>query len=389
MKVAIVGAGPAGCAAAIALAQRGISACIVERADATEPRPGEMLQPSSAQLLAQLGVDVSGHRRAFGVASAWESEDVTHNDFFSGASGDGWLLDRAQFDRALRDAAREQGVVTSTHADARFVIDATGIAATIARQRGAKRIAYDQLAGVFATVDGHGDGFTLVEAAEHGWWYSAFAPGGRVVIAFMSDADILREQHLHERDPWLAALHATRHTRGRAGAAIPDALHVRSAASAILGPLSGDDWLAAGDAASVWDPLSSSGIHKALQNGIAAADAIARNDVDRYARGVRAEFDEYLVMRDRYYSLVQSWPESRFWQRRQTAITLDPMATVQTRDGLRMDRIDPRLRIDAIVAFCREPRRAHEVVAACADHDDRVVILAMQAMLRERVLAMA
>lgn len=402
--VAIVGGGPAGCAAAIALAQRHITSCIIERGDYSEVRPGEMLQPSSAPLLAQLGIDPGGHHRAFGVASAWESGEVEHNDFFAGAHGDGWLLDRARFDRALADAARDRGVEIFTRSRAtpadfkpRFVIDATGFAATIARRRGATKIAYDQLAGVFATIEARedGDGFTLVEAAESGWWYSAFVPGGRIAVAFMSDVDIIREQRMNDRERWLAALHATRHTRERAGAAtatLTGALHVRSAASAILGRIGGEDWLAIGDAASAWDPLSSSGIHKALQNAIDAAEAIERNAVDRYERTVRIAFDEYLATRDRYYSLVTRWPESRFWQRRQSAITLDPMATVQTRDGSRaaIERVDPRLRIEEIADFCREPRSAHAVVAAFAPrHGDRLVILAMQAMLREGVLAYA
>jgi len=405
--VVVAGGGPAGCAIAIALVRHGIMSCIIERGDYSGARPGEMLQPASRALLDQLSVrlddDTSPHRRAYGVSSAWESDTLDHNDFFAGTHGDGWLLDRPRFDAALAAAARDAGAHLLTNSQATpadfecsVVVDATGLAAAEARRRGARKIAYDQLAGVFTTMDARrdgtaGDGFTIVEAVENGWWYSAFVPDGRIAVAFMSDSDIIRQQGLNDPERWMAAFRATRHTRERANdAALREPLHVRSAASGILDRLSGDGWLAIGDAASAWDPLSSSGIHKALCNAVDAANAIAAGSFEGYERSVRGAFDDYLATRDRYYGLVQRWPESLFWQRRRGAITLDPMAMLCTRDASRaaIDRVDPRLRIEQITTICLVPRRAHDVVSACAPwFDDATVIRALQAMLREGVLA--
>jgi flavin-dependent dehydrogenase len=399
--VVVAGGGPAGCAIAIALARHQITSCIIERGDYSGARPGEMLQPASRGLLERLNVRLDDHRPAYGVSSAWESETLVHNDFFAGTHGDGWLLDRPRFDAALAAAAREAGATLLTNSQATpadfessVVVDATGMASAEARRRGARKIAYDHLTGVFAMLDPRherGDGFTIVEAMENGWWYSAFVPDGRIAVAFMTDADIVREQRLNDPERWLAALQATRYTRERTnGAALREPLHVRSAASAILDHVCGDGWLAIGDAASAWDPLSSSGIHKALGNAIDAASAIAAGSFEGYERSVRGAFDDYLATRDRYYALVRRWPESLFWKRRSAAITLDPMATLRTRDASRtaIERIDPRLRIEEILSLCLEPRRAHDVVSACAArHDDAVVIRALQAMLREGVLA--
>ncbi|MEA2166430.1 MAG: hypothetical protein QOK37_4557 [Thermoanaerobaculia bacterium] len=406
--IVIAGGGPAGCALAIALAQQGITSCIIERGDYSGARPGEMLQPASRPLLDRLNValrsGMAHHRPAYGVSSAWESDTLDHNDFFAGTHGDGWLLDRPRFDAALADAARDAGAEVLTNSQATpadfecsVVVDATGLPAAEARRRGARKIAYDQLTGVFTVLDASSslstgsDGFTVLEAVESGWWYSAFVGDDRIAVAFMTDADIVREQHLNDPDRWLAAFEATRHTRERAsGVIMREPLHVRSAASSILDRLSGEGWLAVGDAASAWDPLSSSGIHKALGNAIDAANAIASGSFDGYERSVRVAFDDYLVTRDRYYGLVQRWPASLFWQRRHGAITLDPMATLRTRDASRaaIERIDPRLRIEEITDICAEPRRAHDIVSACAArHGDATVIQALQAMLREGVLA--
>jgi flavin-dependent dehydrogenase len=84
----------------------------------------------------------------------------------------------------------------------------------------------------------------------------------------------------------------------------------------------GDGWVAAGDAACAWDPLSSAGILKALHTGRLAAfvalDAMqARPDTtQRYTRIVRREHAAYLEECTRYYSLEGRWHDAPFWQRR-------------------------------------------------------------------------
>lgn len=387
--VVVAGAGPAGCAAAIVLARNGVRVTIAGRAPTRREHSGEMLQPLARRLLDHLCVDVSGQQRAAGVASAWESDALSRDDFFAGMAGDGWLLDRQVFDEAIAVAARRAGATFDDTAatGGAFVVDATGAGASVARSRGASRIAYDQLVGVFGRVpwDGASTSFTMVEAAENGWWYS-----GNGAIAFMSDADIVRALRMHEAPRWLEALERTTHTRARVfSLQLTGGLHVRAAASTILSPVAGTDWVAVGDAASTWDPLSASGIYKALRNGVDAANAIVKGTCERYADGVRAAFDVYLATRSRYYGMVTRWPDSLFWQRRRETITLDPDArlrAVRSRASS-FARVDPRLRFREILELCAEPRAASEVVAACsARYDDVRVILALQAMLREGVL---
>jgi flavin-dependent dehydrogenase len=84
------------------------------------------------------------------------------------------------------------------------------------------------------------------------------------------------------------------------------------------------DWVAVGDSASSYDPLSGRGIVKALRHGQAAAQAIdARlrgdpTDMDHYAAQVQREFEEYARQRRSYYSLEQRWTDQPFWQRRKS-----------------------------------------------------------------------
>jgi flavin-dependent dehydrogenase len=75
-------------------------------------------------------------------------------------------------------------------------------------------------------------------------------------------------------------------------------------------------WVAVGDAASAYDPLSSLGICKALESGIRAADALARHRLDEYEAWVRSSFEQYVWTRDAYYALETRWPDSPFWRAR-------------------------------------------------------------------------
>jgi flavin-dependent dehydrogenase len=104
---------------------------------------------------------------------------------------------------------------------------------------------------------------------------------------------------------------------------IEDSLKACMAPSFLLDQAAGDGWLAVGDAASAYDPISSQGIYKALAEGIGAGTAIAawlRGDssqLQEYDDAIRARFNTYLHNRNFLYGLEQRWPESLFWQERQ------------------------------------------------------------------------
>ncbi|MDQ3913117.1 MAG: tryptophan 7-halogenase, partial [Actinomycetota bacterium] len=89
--------------------------------------------------------------------------------------------------------------------------------------------------------------------------------------------------------------------------------------------VTGNNWLAAGDAALAFDPLSSQGIYHALRSGLLAARAIEdcqagdQTALGEYSWETQRRFDRYLRMRAEYYSQERRWSCSAFWQRRQNA----------------------------------------------------------------------
>jgi len=352
--VAIVGGGPAGSATALALRAHApsLSVALIETSRYESPRIGETLPPPARQMLEHLGVweafRAQGHREVFGTRAVWGTRCPLDNDFIYVPGGTGWHLDRAAFDAMLATEARRRGTAlmldTRVHRTertgragwrlalssggalrARFIVDATGGGAVFARRWGARLVDSDRLVGVARFFEGGGDDpRTLVEAFEHGWWYTAGLPGGGRITVCMTDADLARSLNLIEADRWCRTLEAMPNV----GALSHDAkacgpIVVRPSPSRRLEPAAGHDWLAVGDSASRFDPLSSQGIAKALRSGIFAAyaigDRLSRCDdsgLGRYRRYALGEFRRYAETRASYYRQEQRWPASPFWRRR-------------------------------------------------------------------------
>ncbi|HYI11412.1 MAG TPA: tryptophan 7-halogenase [Thermoanaerobaculia bacterium] len=346
--VAIVGGGPAGSAAALTLLRYSkLRTVVIERSSYDGWRAGETLSPGVLPLLGYLGAEgvlSEGQRRAYATSAAWGSADVVSRDFLYTGGGDAWHLDRTRFDAALAGLVADRGGTLLTGAtvgkveprwtlgvndstiQAKFVIDATGRHASFARTQGAHATADDHLTGLVAIFEGGDDSqaATLVEAVEDGWWYSAHLPSNRTVVAFMTDADVVRAGRLHDQEAWLERLGDTRPTRLRiVNAQLVHGPIACPAHSQMLDPVAGEGWLAAGEAAAGFDPLSSMGIGYAIASGIQSARVAASTlggDTEHqqlFANDVRRHYQSYLAKRQAYYRMEKRWPESPFWARRQ------------------------------------------------------------------------
>src|SRR5262249_26010886 len=125
-------------------------------------------------------------------------------------------------------------------------------------------------------------------------------------------------------DFWRVRLARTSHTKAHTVRyRFEGNLHCVSANSSRLDKVMGRNWLAVGDAAAAFDPLSSQGIYHALDTALRSAEAIATslsgNDalLNQYALFVEKTFVDYLQLRGKYYSLEKRWCDSSFWFRRQ------------------------------------------------------------------------
>jgi flavin-dependent dehydrogenase len=357
--VVVAGGGPAGSATALDLSRRGFRVTLIEQSAYENFRVGETLPPEIRRLLMELGVWErflgTEHLESHGIRSAWEMPTARHHDFLYNPYGCGWHVERASFDAMLAGAAADAGaeLIVSGRITAledvngqwllqiatggkkqtlrcRQLVDATGRKATIARRLGCGVQAVDRLVGAVAVLPrSEAELWTLIEAVENGWWYSAPLPRDRTVFAYMTDSDLWRDSS------WGELLKQAPLTSERATAMKKEPrIHIVSAASVVRHPVTGPNWIAAGDAALAFDPLSGLGIYKTIESGLRSSAAIVccfegdRSGMVEYENWTAAGFQSYLSMRRQFYGCVQRWPGSRFWQRR--ALVKTPQTAAKT-----------------------------------------------------------
>jgi flavin-dependent dehydrogenase len=350
-RIAVVGAGPAGLVTAIELARHGRAVTVIERAEAPAGPIAEQLSARGARALERLDPRLAATR--FGAPSpitrsAWGSSELQVRDDLFGVWGPSCIVDRAALERALAEVARGCGVTllrgerlqrvaqvaggvrltlaTGHELEASFVVDATGRSASVARQLGAAPLACDSLVALQArlTPAAAPERAILVESTANGFWYSAPAADGSLAAVYFTDAQRLPRTAAGAL--WRSALAESRHTRERTrDCRACEAVFVRTARSQRLDRAAGDGWLAVGDAAMAWDPLSSSGLTHAILGASHAAAAAISDDraqaCEAYVDRVRREFAAYLVTRARIYGDVRAHTGS-FWQRRQLPAAL-------------------------------------------------------------------
>jgi flavin-dependent dehydrogenase len=319
------------------------------------------LAPAVRPLLQSLGAWdrflQDGHLRSPGVLSVWDELQPYQNDFLFSPFGDGWHIDRVQFDLSLAATAETVGAqvhcgvrpiaVTRTTAGwnvkmqfsdrlisfrSRFLVDATGRSSWLAQHMGACRMNMDRMLGVIARIpiddSAYQDRRLLLEASDSGWWYSAALPKDILVATYMTDAAALPKPMHDPLGFCKSRLANTTYTRKRlARRRSPSAVKIVSANSYRMSAVTGEGWIAVGDAAMTWDPLSSQGILKAIQESRSAAAAIraalagANTLLDEYGRCAIESFEAYCKSRNYYYNRVRRWPSSNFWVGRQRSLT--------------------------------------------------------------------
>lgn len=360
--VVIIGGGPAGCAAGLTLLKKeGVSVAIVEADDYSNYRIGESLSPGCRSLLDYLDIwqefSQTNSLKSFSSNAVWGDDKCQSLDYLFTLHGSGWQIDRRTFDQLLADKFFQRGgeiyqgerinkiskqdgcwhIATKNQTGflAKKIIDASGRSSPIAKKLGGERIKCDQLVGIASICDYEGvvESAILVEACSYGWWYTAPLPNQKIITVLMADSDTISQLQLSKKEIWDKELHKMPHMLQRLnGATNFTEPKVFPAFSSYLRVPYGENWIAVGDAAASYDPLSSSGIPHALGSGIRGAlatlgeiDSSEENKLEKsklYQKSLRTDFQQYFNTRGEYYSRVARWPDSSFWQRRNTSIEL-------------------------------------------------------------------
>jgi flavin-dependent dehydrogenase len=292
-QVLVAGGGPAGMAAAIALAERKIDVVVIDP-DAPVPALSrcEMLPFAAGEILDRLGLSqvLEASVALQGVISLWDTPDpVDHAAAMPGLSGFGWSVDRHVLDAALRQRALALGVRLQTgrvrqidgqphdwsvtldggaSLAAHYLVDATGRPASIARRLGAAPVFGPDLIAITCNVAQVVQPNLLSEARPDGWWYSVPRHNAGGSIGFLT----ANKASAFAADILTKAGHGLRLVRTPVN---PTDICVSDSRMSRLRPTADTGWLATGDAAAAFDPIASQGLFNALSSGFFVGNAAA------------------------------------------------------------------------------------------------------------------
>ena len=370
--VAIVGAGPAGAATAIALAREGVDVLVVDAQRFPRFKPcGEFMSPQCLPLLEELGA-----ADALRAAGAREVRGMHLQGWGRGARGAfvdvgsarapcdfGWALRREEFDHVLLEHARAAGarvveglrmrallrsgdgaVIGFEGSDregrparvrARWTVGADGVRSRVARELGARREDPTLQRIAFTTRYRGAQHDDLAQAHFFDQGYFALAPVARDVVSvnlvlFMDEFDRERLPRDEAFESWLARTPSF--AERLAGAERIDPLRGVGPMAAHTSEQAFDGAALVGDAAGYVDPITGEGIYFALQGAALLARCLldARGD----ARAERRALEPYLAGRRRHIA-----PRARLCRRlldglRRPRLARAAFALVQARPGL-------------------------------------------------------
>jgi len=330
---AVAGGGPAGCSAAIHLAQLGHSVVLFERETFPRFHIGESLLSTANDAFAILGL--ADRMAAAGFPEKWGARLYTHD----GQTGRGvnfaeasevrrpqtYQVPRAVFDQILLERAREVGVdvregcrvtacefapdaaVLDTDRDsvpqrirARAIVDATGRQGLIARKFAlrtdepllANIAIFSHYSNVPRLAEGGPNDIRIIARNDSGWFWLIPISGELMSVGVVLPRSLylqMPEGSPEERlDRAIADTPAVAELMREARREWP--VRVEKDFSYSSSKYAGDRWILAGDAGSFLDPVFSTGVSIAMESGIEAAvelDRALKND-DFSARAFKA-----------------------------------------------------------------------------------------------------
>ena len=351
--ICIIGGGPAGSTLAVRMAQLGHEVCLIERSPFPRRHLGESLSPGVLPLLATIGVreavEAAGFRRVRNVTVKWDQGPQERQD----PAEQGLLVDRGHFDFLLLENAKSLGVRVVQPASIReqqrhedgwrlrieadgrtinlrttFLADASGRSSSALpacrRRTGCRTLA------VYAYWQGTGlPEQPRIEAGPDEWYWGVPLPDGSYnTLVFVDSAHFrkgsavpldTRFRELIGRSGLMAGCHDAR-LLGRIQAT--DATPYLD--EECVTPLS----IKVGDAALALDPLSSSGVQKAIQTALAGAVVVntllrkpERHDAAfRFYRNSLSDASErHRGWAAAHYGTVAVQGAGKFWQDRAIA----------------------------------------------------------------------
>lgn len=357
--VAIVGKGISGLALSLLLKRNKVKHLLLDRRD-TGPAIalGETLPPSALSLLDTLDLrelfESHALQRTYGYHSIWGASRLQtdhffrHNPYKYGLKIDRKALIAAlerqiagnvrHFDRLADVEVGENGcrVVIGENGEqvelrSKLLVDATGRKRAVLKQIGIGSDTFDDIIAFSCHLPKrrpsgliHG---VLVEAFSQGWGIASSLDAETQVMSLFTRRKSDLAGQLRAYSNWTGALSQTLALKDFLSEGMAVKVRGGEANSSKAARLAGKHWLAVGDAAIAFDPLSSHGISNALYCAGRAAAAIQAwldgraKALETYSQTLSGIFKGYLQQKNSLYAREKRWPESDFWIKQSAGIS--------------------------------------------------------------------
>lgn len=354
--VIIIGGGPAGIAAGLTLNSRNVSTIIVEANQDINKKLGECIPPNAYPLFQKMGLEKlltnDKHHQYYGNKSAWGNDQFQEKIFLFEKHNKGILLNRNFFENQMRDISKQnqmnwligytlysiekEETITKVVLKSKtntmtlfcnYIIDATGRKASVCRKIGIQKKELDQLTSLNfkCKIKKPIPFFVYTTSFEAGWIYVSPSEENTVTVMIFTDLDLIPSKN-KEKNFILDTINNSQLVQEVFQSILTDEdiydLKTRVANTTYLDKPYGENWVAIGDAAYSFDPLSSYGITSALAAGYYGGHALANTIIkeeqalDVYQYIMENAFNNYKIQLQEQYVLENRWTNSVFWKRR-------------------------------------------------------------------------
>lgn len=345
----IIGGGPAGSTAALALTRRGFRVFLAERAVHPRFHIGESFLPRHFALLRELGLEervaalphVPKYGAEFGMGDASELMSIVFDQGLAPGEVRAINIERAPFDAMVLAAAREAGAEVAEgiavraiprladgdvavvlddgrEVRGRWLLDASGQATVVARHLGTRRVLprlrkaayFGHFEGVWRKPGIEG-GYISIVMCDEGWFWLIPLDERRTSIGLVIDAEAARATGVPPNQLLAWAIRRCPLLAERtAEATFPPANHVAADFSYRCAPYAGPGYFLIGDAATFVDPIFSTGVCLGMMSGAEAArgvEALLRGGADpervrrRHVRFIRGSSEVFFRLVYLYY----------------------------------------------------------------------------------------
>ena len=358
---AIVGAGVAGLTLGLQLRKLGYSISVYERSANlfsdtyyTETISAKTL----TKLISLIGCSyenfTSTEQKINMLSSNWGSEGVNIQNFISSPSGCSWSICKSKLIKELFKASKDKGIfiylntkitdiifnkdeelwTISFHEKSykkvrtRWVIDATGRNKAVSKLLGIASVHYDNLIGTYQVFSKHTpqrnhamDATVLTETTTNGWWFSVLNGNKqRIFIFFTSKSNKKILKKLRTNNGFIEILNQSKYCKAllnyHTDKQLLEKPKGRYANSTLVNEITGTNWVALGDAAASFDPISSQGIEKAIRQSISLSTSFEKGlnpSLKRYELEIKKDFSEYITTRNKIYNKENKWINNQYW----------------------------------------------------------------------------